>query len=57
MQDDSDGGGAPNETSSYNRFKTANELTIEDAYKTGPARLSLDDLDEIIPFGDIVQYI
>jgi hypothetical protein len=55
MGDDSDGG--PNETSSYNRFKTANELTIEEAYKTGPDRLTLDELDEIIPFGTIVQYI
>ena len=44
-------------TSTYSKFKTQNEIEIGEAYKTGPQRLLLDDLDEIIPFGTIVQYI
>lgn len=44
-------------TSTYNKFKTQHEIEIGEAYKTGPTRLLLDDLDEIVEFGDIVQYI
>ena len=44
-------------TSTYNKFKTQHEIEIGEAYKTGPARLQLDDLDEIVSFGHIVQYI
>lgn len=44
-------------TSTYNKFKTQHEIEIGEAYKTGPTRLVLDDMDEIIEFGQIVQYI
>ena len=44
-------------SSTYNKFKTQHEIEIGEAYKTGPTRLVLDDLDEIIEFGQIVQYI
>lgn len=44
-------------TSTYNKFKTHNEVEIGEAYKTGPIRLQLDELDEIVAFGHIVQYI
>lgn len=43
--------------STYNKFKTQNEIAIGEAYKTGPQRLQLDDMDEIVQFGLIVQYI
>ena len=52
----SDGGGDEN-TSTYKKFKSHNEVEIGEAYKTGPARIQLDDLDSLIPFGHIVQYI
>lgn len=41
-------------TSTYNKFKTQHEIEIGEAYKTGPTRLVLDDMDEIIDFGQIV---
>lgn len=44
-------------SSTYNKFKTQHEIEIGEAYKTGPARLQLDDLDEIVAFGHIVQFI
>ena len=44
-------------TSTYNKFKSHNEIEIGEAYKTGPARIILDDLDELVSFGHIVQYI
>ena len=43
--------------STYAKFKTQHEIEIGEAYKTGPQYLSLDDIDEILPFGSIVQYI
>lgn len=48
--EDSDG----EDNSTYNKFKTQNEVEIGEAYKTGPVRLQLDDMDEIVPFGHIV---
>ena len=41
-------------TSTYNKFKTQHEIEIGEAYKTGPTRLVLDDMDEILEFGQIV---
>ena len=52
MNDEGDEG-----TSTYNKFKTQHEIEIGEAYKTGPSRLILDDMDEIIEFGQIVQFI
>lgn len=49
----SDGAGDDN-TSTYNKFKSHNEVEIGEAYKTGPARIKLDDLDSLVPFGHIV---
>jgi H/ACA ribonucleoprotein complex non-core subunit NAF1 len=36
------------EDSTYNKFKTANEIEIGEAYKTGPSHIELDSLDEVI---------
>ena len=38
----------------YAKFKTQHEIEIGEAYKTGPARLLLDDMDELLEFGQIV---
>lgn len=46
MQEEGDEG-----TSTYNKFKTQHEVEIGEAYKTGPVRLVLDEMDEILPFG------
>ena len=46
-----------NQTSTYNKFKTQNELDLEKAIASGPPEIPLDDLDELIDFGQIVQYI
>ena len=50
---DSDGGG-DQATSTYSKFKTQHEMEIGEAYKTGPERIQLDDLDDLLPFGTIV---
>jgi|688.fasta_scaffold736719_2 hypothetical protein len=42
------------EGSSYAKFKTQHEMEIEEAYKTGPAYILLDDIDELVTFGSIV---
>jgi hypothetical protein len=50
--------GEPDEgTSTYNKFKTQNEMDLEKALASGPPEVALDDLDELIEFGQIVQYI
>ena len=46
-----------NESSTYSKFKTQNELDIEKAFQTGPKRLELDELDEVQEFGAIRQFI
>ena len=39
--------------STYSKFKTQNELDIEKAFETGPKLIALDELDEIMEFGEI----
>ncbi len=46
-----------NETSTYSKFKTQNELDIEKAFQSGPKQIELDDLDEVTEFGLIRQFI
>ena len=43
--------------STYSKFKTQNELDIEKAFETGPKLIALDELDEIMEFGEIRQFI
>lgn len=43
--------------STYSKFKTQNELDLEKALASGPPEIELDDLDELVEFGQIVQYI
>ena len=45
--------------SSYAKFKSTNEIIPDDLEKTGPkfGQEKLDSLDEIIPFGTVVQYV
>ena len=38
-------------------IKTKNEIEPDQAEKTGPKYMVLDDLDEIKPFGKVAQYI
>lgn len=40
-----------NQTSTYNKFKTQNEMDLEKAMASGPPEIPLDDLDELIDFG------
>lgn len=42
------------DNSTYAKFKTQHEMEISEAYKTGPSYFSLDEIDEILPFGSIV---
>ena len=53
MEEDDEG------PSSYIKFKTPNELPPEEIEKVGPKfeQTKLDDLDDIKPFGSVVQYI
>lgn len=46
-----------NEMSTYSKFKTQNELDIEKAFQSGPKHIELDELDEVIEFGLIRQFI
>jgi hypothetical protein len=52
---DSDDGGE--NTCTYKSCKTKNEIDPDMAWQVGPEALDLDHLDEILPFGTIVQYI
>jgi hypothetical protein len=42
---------------SYNRFKTQHEVTLDEFEKLAPKVDKLDELDQVNPFGTIVQYI
>ena len=42
-----------NESSTYSKFKTQNELDIEKAFEVGPKKIELDELDELADFGII----
>jgi len=52
-----DEGADDNETSTYSKFKTQNELDLEKAFTTGPKYVELDELDELTEFGTIRQFI
>ena len=54
---DDDGGIDDNDTSTYSKFKTQNELDIEKAFQSGPKLIELDELDEVAEFGLIRQFI
>jgi len=54
MMDEEGGGpGGDNDTSTYSKFKTQNELDIEKAFESGPKKIELDELDEVSQFGVI----
>jgi hypothetical protein len=38
-------------TSTYNKFKSQNEMDLEKALASGPHEVALDDLDELVDFG------
>lgn len=44
-------------TMSYAKFKTQNEIDMENIDKFAPSMPSLDDLDDIIEFGVVDKYI
>lgn len=44
-------------TSSYAKFKTQNEIDIEMVDKYAPKVPTLDDFDDIVEFGIVVQYV
>jgi len=46
--------GDDDRTSTYTKFKTQNELDFEKSLASGPTEIELDDLDELIEFGQIV---
>jgi hypothetical protein len=52
-----DSGDEGENTATYKSCKSKNEMDPDLYYQTGPEELKLDDLDEIIPFGHVVQYI
>lgn len=52
---DSDDGGE--NTCTYKSTRTKNEIDPDLAWQVGPEALDLDHLDEILPFGTVVQYI
>ena len=54
---DEDGANDDNESSTYSKFKTQNEMDIDKQHETGPQMLHLDELDEVLEFGIIRQYI
>jgi hypothetical protein len=41
-------------TSSYAKFKTQNEIDLENVEKYAPQPPKLDDLDDIVEFGNVV---
>lgn len=43
--------------SSYAKFKTQNEIDLENIDKFAPKKPSLDDLDDILEFGIVQKYI
>ena len=45
--------GGDNETSTYSKFKTVNEMDIEKTFEIGPKAIELDELDELAGFGTI----
>lgn len=57
MDEEGGGPGGDNDTSTYSKFKTQNELDIEKAFESGPKKIELDELDEVSQFGIIRQYI
>lgn len=57
MDEEGGGPGGDNDTSTYSKFKTQNELDIEKAFESGPKKIELDELDEVSQFGVIRQYI
>ena len=42
---------------SYNRFKTQHEVSPDEIEKVAPRCDKLDELDQVNPFGTVVQYI
>ena len=54
MFDEAGEPGDDDRTSTYSKFKTQNELDLEKALASGPPEIILDDLDELIEFGQIV---
>jgi len=43
--------------SSYQKFKTQNEIDLENIDKYAPKMPAMDDLDDIIEFGVVTKYI
>lgn len=46
-----------NTVSSYAKFKTQNEIDLEQVEKYAPKIPELDDLDDILEFGIVKRYI